>query len=236
MAPEENTGDVAALVNGNSGADLKQIALSLLRLGTTAFGGPAAHIAMMEEEFVRRRGLVSHADFLDMLGASNLVPGPSSTEMAIHIGHQRAGWGGLGRRGRVLRLSCDVDRYGLCVGLYDLRRASSGPELARTAIKNGLLVVVSVLATVAAIAGEMYWPSFGRWSDHCVSHMDQGTGSIQQSPRSTGVGQILAGINPDVGRIGPNRPVGTIRRFSEIWRRHLRKRLRIAGVSSGRSC
>lgn len=49
----------------------------------------------MEEEFVRRRGWVSHADFLDMLGASNLVPGPSSTEMAIHIGHQRAGWRGL---------------------------------------------------------------------------------------------------------------------------------------------
>ncbi len=53
---------------------LKEIAVSFLRLGTTAFGGPAAHIAMMEEEFVRRRGWVSHADFLDMLGASNLVP------------------------------------------------------------------------------------------------------------------------------------------------------------------
>src|SRR5579885_2599357 len=57
--------------------------------------GPAAHIAMMEEEFVRRRGWVSRADFLDVLGASNLIPGPSSTEMAIHIGHQRAGWRGL---------------------------------------------------------------------------------------------------------------------------------------------
>jgi chromate transporter len=69
-------------------SDLKQIALSFLRLGVVAFGGPAAHIAMMEEEFVRRRAWVSRADFLDMLGASNLVPGPSSTEMAIHIGHQ----------------------------------------------------------------------------------------------------------------------------------------------------
>jgi chromate transporter len=74
---------------------LKEIAISFLRLGTTAFGGPAAHVAMMEEEFVRRRGWLSHEEFLDMLGATNLIPGPNSTEMAIHIGHQRAGWKGL---------------------------------------------------------------------------------------------------------------------------------------------
>jgi chromate transport protein ChrA len=55
----------------------RELAAPFLRLGFTAFGGPAAHIAMMEEEFVRRRGWVSRADFLDMLGASNLVPGPS---------------------------------------------------------------------------------------------------------------------------------------------------------------
>lgn len=74
---------------------LREIAVSFLRLGTTAFGGPAAHIAMMEEEFVRRRGWLSHEEFLDMLGAVNLIPGPNSTEVAIHIGHQRAGWKGL---------------------------------------------------------------------------------------------------------------------------------------------
>ena len=74
---------------------IREIAVPFLRLGTIAFGGPAAHIAMMEEEFVRRRRWLSHQEFLDMLGASNLVPGPSSTEMAIHIGHQRAGWTGL---------------------------------------------------------------------------------------------------------------------------------------------
>jgi chromate transporter len=66
-----------------------------LRLGLTAFGGPAAHIAMMEEEVVRRRGWLTHDEFLDMLGATNLIPGPNSTEMAIHIGHRRAGWPGL---------------------------------------------------------------------------------------------------------------------------------------------
>ena len=66
-----------------------------LRLGATAFGGPAAHIALMEEEFVRRRGWLSRDEFLDLLGATNLIPGPNSTEMAIHIGHRRAGWLGL---------------------------------------------------------------------------------------------------------------------------------------------
>jgi len=71
------------------------VAWLFLRLGTTAFGGPAAHIAMMEDEVVRRRGWLTRAEFLDLLGATNLIPGPNSTEMAIHIGHRRAGWPGL---------------------------------------------------------------------------------------------------------------------------------------------
>src|SRR6202171_6652938 len=74
---------------------LKDLALLFLRLGTIAFGGPAAHIAMMEDEVVRRRGWISHGAFLDMVGACNLIPGPNSTELAIHIGHRRAGWPGL---------------------------------------------------------------------------------------------------------------------------------------------
>ncbi len=66
-----------------------------LRLGSTAFGGPAAHIAMMRGEVVLRHGWVTEPEFVDMLGAVNLIPGPSSTEMAILIGHRRAGWPGL---------------------------------------------------------------------------------------------------------------------------------------------
>lgn len=66
-----------------------------LKLGTIAFGGPAAHIAMMEDEVVGRRKWLSREQFLDMLGATNLIPGPNSTEMAIHIGYQRAGLRGL---------------------------------------------------------------------------------------------------------------------------------------------
>ena len=72
-----------------------ELAKLFLKLGVTAFGGPAAHIAMMEDEVVRRRRWLSREDFLDLLGATNLIPGPNSTEMAIHIGHRQAGGRGL---------------------------------------------------------------------------------------------------------------------------------------------
>jgi len=74
---------------------LLELAQVFLKLGTTAFGGPAAHIAMMRDEVVRRRGWLNEERFLDLIGATNLIPGPNSTEMAIHIGHARAGWRGL---------------------------------------------------------------------------------------------------------------------------------------------
>ncbi|MBS2031795.1 MAG: chromate efflux transporter [Deltaproteobacteria bacterium] len=74
---------------------LGEVARLFLRLGFTAFGGPAAHIALMEEEVVRKRSWVSHEELVDLIGAVNLIPGPNSTELAIHLGHRRAGWLGL---------------------------------------------------------------------------------------------------------------------------------------------
>jgi len=74
---------------------LTEVARLFLKLGMTAFGGPAAHIAMMHDETVRRRKWLSDQGFLDLVGATNLIPGPNSTEMAIHIGFLRAGWRGL---------------------------------------------------------------------------------------------------------------------------------------------
>ena len=74
---------------------LGEIARSFFRLGLVAFGGPAAHIAMMEDEFVTRRQWISREHFLDLIGATNLIPGPNSTEMTMHIGYERGGWAGL---------------------------------------------------------------------------------------------------------------------------------------------
>lgn len=73
---------------------LAEVARTFLRLGATAFGGPAAHIGLFHQELVLRRGWVTDQHFLDLLGVTNMLPGPNSTEMAIHLGHVRAGWKG----------------------------------------------------------------------------------------------------------------------------------------------
>jgi chromate transporter len=91
---------LAELVSETEGAaaprgTVAEVALLALRLGFTAFGGPAAHIAMLRDEVVTRRKWVTDAHFLDLLGATNLIPGPNSTEMVIHVGQVRAGWRGM---------------------------------------------------------------------------------------------------------------------------------------------
>jgi chromate transporter len=74
---------------------LKEVAAVFFKLGVVAFGGPAAHIAMMEEEVVTKRNWMTREHFLDLVGATNLIPGPNSTEMTMHCGYQRAGILGL---------------------------------------------------------------------------------------------------------------------------------------------
>lgn len=75
--------------------ELREVTKLFLKLGSIAFGGPAAHIAMMEDEVVRKRKWMSEQHFLDLIGATNLIPGPNSTEMTMHCGYERAGWKGL---------------------------------------------------------------------------------------------------------------------------------------------
>jgi chromate transporter len=96
MPPVTTRGDRAIGSNrATTRTPLSELATLFLRLGATAFGGPAAHIAMMEDEVVQRRRWLTRDQFLDYLGATNLIPGQNSTELAIHIGHARAGWWGL---------------------------------------------------------------------------------------------------------------------------------------------
>ncbi|HEX7702309.1 MAG TPA: chromate efflux transporter [Kofleriaceae bacterium] len=142
------------------------------KLGFTAFGGPAAHIAMMEDEVVRRRGWLTRERFLDLLGATNLIPGPNSTEMAIHIGHARAGWMGLIVAGLafivpavmiVTAIAWAYVRYGalpeVASVLYGVKpviiavvvQALWG--LGRTAIKTRVLAAVGLAALAASLAG-----------------------------------------------------------------------------------
>jgi chromate transporter len=82
-------------MNKSSLNRLTEIAQIFLKLGIIGFGGPVAHIAMIEDEIVKRRQWLTQEHFLDLLGATNLIPGPNSTEMAIHIGYIYAGWLGL---------------------------------------------------------------------------------------------------------------------------------------------
>ena len=142
------------------------------RLGFTAFGGPAAHIAMMRDEVVTRRQWVDDQTFIDLMGATNLVPGPNSTELAVHLGLRRAGWRGfvaaacgfiLPAVGIVLVLAVLYDRYGTTPTALDLSYgivpvivavvAHACVGLARTAVKDIVLGVVAVGAAAAWLAG-----------------------------------------------------------------------------------
>ncbi len=90
-----------------------EIARAFLRLGLIAFGGPAAHVALMEDEFVSRRGWISRQHFLDLIGATNLIPGPNSTELTMHVGYERGGALGLFTAGL-----CFITPAALITGLF----------------------------------------------------------------------------------------------------------------------
>jgi chromate transporter len=151
---------------------MKELAALFLKLGLTAFGGPAAHIAMMEDEVVRRRGWLTRDRFLDYLGATNLIPGPNSTELAMHIGRVRAGW-----RGLVLAGVCFIVPAALIVGViaWAYVRFGALPQatrllhgvkpvviavlaqaivsLGRTAVRSGMLAILGATVAAGALAG-----------------------------------------------------------------------------------
>ena len=117
-----------------------------LRLGVVAFGGPAAHIAMMREELVRRRGWVTDERFVDLMGATNLIPGPNSTELAIHLGHERAGW-----RGLILAGLCFIVPAAVMVGILAWVYVEYGDTPAFDDLLRGVVPVVVAIIVWALV-------------------------------------------------------------------------------------
>jgi chromate transporter len=169
---EESTLQASDSISENRRVPLQDLALFFLRLGTTAFGGPAAHIAIMEDELVRRRRWLPREKFLDLLGASNLIPGPSSSELAIHIGYLCAGWRGLLIAGSCFILPAALMatalgwlyvRFGKLPATANLLYAIKPVVIAvilqalwglgRTAIKSTFLGFVAVLSLVLSVFG-----------------------------------------------------------------------------------
>jgi chromate transporter len=157
---------------GSGRASLVDTALLFLRLGTTAFGGPAAHTALMEHEVVGRRQWLTREQFLDFVGATNLIPGPNSTELAIHIGMARHGWAGLlvaggcfilpaallvgGIAWAYVRYGALPDVAGILQGIVPVVIAiiaSALWQLGRTAVKSAGLGLLGLCALLALLAG-----------------------------------------------------------------------------------
>src|ERR671910_2196489 len=157
---------------GSHGEALAEVAQVALKLGFTAFGGPAAHIAMLREETVVRRQWLTDAYFLDLVGATNLIPGPNSTEMVIHVGYLRAGWRGLLVAGTlfilpaatiVLALGWAYVQYGTTPAgesrLYGIKPvviavvAQALWGLGRAALKGPLLLVIGTAAAALYLVG-----------------------------------------------------------------------------------
>ncbi|MER5325952.1 chromate efflux transporter [Streptosporangium roseum] len=153
-------------------ASWREVALLFLKLGVIAFGGPAAHTAMMRDELVRRRGWVSDRRFADLMGATNLIPGPNSTELAIHLGHDRAGRRGLIAAGvcfilpaalMVTALAWAYVRYGTTPAIQGLLYgvvpaviaiiAHALLGLLRTVITSAWLAVLAIAALAAYLLG-----------------------------------------------------------------------------------
>lgn len=151
---------------------LGEVAKLFFKLGCIAFGGPAAHIAMMEDEVVKKRKWMTQAHFLDVMGATNLIPGPNSTEMTMHCGYERAGWKGLFVAGFCFIFPAVVitsifawlyQKYGQLPQvepfIYGIKPAviaiiaMAAYKLGKKAVKNLALAVLGLVAIVVCLYG-----------------------------------------------------------------------------------
>ena len=125
---------------------LAEVSRLSLRLGLTAFGGPAPHMAMLRDEVVSRRGWMSDSHFLDLLAATNLIPGPSSTELVMHSGYVRAGWRGFLAAGALFIMPAALITLGFA-WLYE--RFGATPEL--TSVLAGVKPVVIAIILLSVL-------------------------------------------------------------------------------------
>lgn len=194
-------------------ASLREVALLFLRLGMTAFGGPAAHIALMESEVVGRRRWITPERFLDMLGAANLIPGPSSSELAIFIGYEQAGWRGLLIAGTCFILPATLlsvliawayVRFGSLppVGgvLYGIKPvvvtivAQALWRLALKAVKSKWLGFLGALACIAAVLGvDALVVLLGAGAASAVARRWRSSGPKPTTPHQAWLWPVLAG-------------------------------------------
>lgn len=151
---------------------LSEVAKVFFKLGIIGFGGPAVHIALREEVVVRKRAWITEDHFLDLVGATNLIPGPKSTEMTMHIGHERAGWKGLIVAGLCFIIPAVVItaifawaylQFGqlpeVQLFIYGIKPAiiavivSLMISLGRKALKNVELGIIGFLSAIAVLSG-----------------------------------------------------------------------------------
>lgn len=163
-----------------SDAALGRLAGVFLRLGLTSFGGPAAHIAMMEEEFVRRRQWLTRERFLDLVSATHLIPGPNSTELAIHLGYLRAGWKGFWVAGLCFLLPAVV-----VVGLLAAVYVSVGALPEASGLMRGVQPVVLAIVLHALF-------SLGRTAASTARTATVGVGALLLVSAGTGELVVLA--------------------------------------------
>jgi chromate transporter len=214
-------------------ASLVEIALVFLKLGTIAFGGPPAHLAMMEEEFVRRRKWITQAEFLDRLATANLIPGPSSTEVAIFVGQLKRGW-----RGLIVAGCCFIIPAAAIVSViaWAYVRFGSLPKaegvlsaikpavvaiviqalgkLGRTGVRTTLLAVIAVLAAVLNFLGVspvLVLVFAGLVSAAALAMKNRLVGAVG-FPKIVGLPKVVAGAMA-VAAMGAAFPVGLGRLF-----------------------
>jgi chromate transporter len=216
-------------------ASLGEIALVFLKLGTIAFGGPAAHLAMMEEEFVRRRQWITQAEFLDRLATANLIPGPSSTEVAIFVGQLKRGWRGLIVAGCCFIIPAAVIvsviawayvRFGSLPRVEGILRAIKPAvvaiviqalwKLGRTGVRTTLLAAIAVLATVLSFLGVspvLVLVFAGLVSADALAMKNRRTGAgVLALTKIVGLPKVAAGAMA-VAALGAAFPIGLARLF-----------------------